>query len=274
MMYSPRFLTVSKPLPYAKMPVADLSVETKLFGRGISLLAGMDEVGRGPLAGPVTVGVTVIDAATSLSIEGLTDSKSLSAKKRLTMVPEIRRWALTAVAHASAPEIDKLGINTALRLAAQRALAQVVASGAYPEAILLDGQHNWLADPQKDLLADLDPAYALYRDLVAEAWQDISACAESGWCGPVQMEIKGDLRCASIAAASVVAKVERDQRMLELDRAYPGYGWAQNKGYGSASHRRKIMEHGPTPVHRLSWSLPATDEQLRAALREREKDHR
>lgn len=252
-------------------PLADLSVESALFERGVTLLAGMDEVGRGPLAGPVTVGVAVIDASAQLTVEGLIDSKALSEKKRLAMLPEIRQWAVTAVGHASPAEIDALGITTALRLAGQRALAQVAAAGAYPDVIVLDGKHNWLTDPQKDLFAELDPAQALYADLAAEAWSTVPG-AHSGWFGPVQMEVKGDYRCASIAAASVVAKVERDELMVELDRVYPGYGWAKNKGYGSDAHRSKIEEAGPTPLHRLSWSLPATVDQVKAALLEREKE--
>lgn len=253
--------------------VADLSVESTLFARGVTLLAGMDEVGRGPLAGPVTVGVAVINADAQLNVEGLVDSKALSEKKRLAMLPEIREWAVTAVGHASPAEIDALGLTTALRLAGQRALAQVAAAGAYPDAILLDGKHNWLADPQNDLFAELDPAQALYTDLVVEAWKAVPG-TQSGWFGPVQMEVKGDFRCASIAAASVVAKVERDELMVQLDRTYPGYGWAKNKGYGSATHRAKIEEAGPTPVHRLSWSLPASADQVKAALLEREKEDR
>lgn len=252
-------------------PTADLSVETDLFNRGVTLLAGMDEVGRGPLAGPVTVGVAVIGADAQLTVEGLVDSKALSEKKRLAMLPEVRQWAVTAVGHASPAEIDALGMTMALRLAGQRALAQVAAAGSYPDAVLLDGKHNWLSAPQGDLFAEIDPEQALYTDLVAEAWKSIPA-ALNGWCGPVQMEVKGDLRCASIAAASVVAKVERDELMVELDRVYPGYGWAKNKGYGSAAHRARIKEVGPTPVHRLSWSLPVTAQQVRVALLEREKE--
>lgn len=86
---------------------------------------------------------------------------------------------------------------------------------------------------------------------------------------PVTMVIKGDYKCASIAAASVVAKVERDELMVQLDIRYPGYGWAKNKGYGSAAHREAISVQGPSPQHRLSWSLPATVEQIEAAAAQR-----
>lgn len=253
------------------MPVAaaDLSVEAELFERGMGLIAGMDEVGRGPIAGPVSVGVAVIDADTSLSIEGLIDSKALTEKKRCAMVPLIEQWCTSAVGHASPAEIDALGITVALRLAGQRALAQVAARGAYPDAVLLDGKHDWLTPAQADLFAELDPATARYRDLAAEAWSAAGvpfAC----WSGAVQMEIKGDYRCASIAAASVVAKVERDELMKELDADYPNYGWATNKGYGSASHRAAITESGPSLHHRLSWALPASAEQLQKAYLARE----
>lgn len=243
---------------------ADLSVESGLFSAGYSLVAGMDEVGRGPLAGPASVGVAVLDAQAELTIEGLIDSKALTEKKRKAMVPLIEDWCVSAVGHASPAEIDALGITVALRLAGQRALASVAARGAYPDYVLLDGKHDWLTPPQTDLFADLDPAARLYRELVEEAWE-----GQGGWFGPVQMEIKGDYRCASIAAASVVAKVERDQLMDTLDQDYPAYGWARNKGYGSPGHRAALTEQGPSIHHRLSWALPVTDHQLKTAYTQR-----
>ena len=258
-------------MPTQEPASADLSVEAQLFATGKTLVAGMDEVGRGPLAGPVTVGVAVIEASAELTVEGLIDSKALTEKKRLAMAPLVKQWAVTAVGHASPAEIDALGITTALRLAGQRALAQVARAGAYPDAVLLDGKHNWLSAPEPDLFAELDSATSLYRALVTEAWAGL-AVEPGGWFGPVQMEIKGDYRCASIAAASVVAKVERDHLMDELDARYPGYGWAKNKGYGSGGHRTAIETLGPTPLHRLSWSLPATDAQIQQAMVEREKE--
>lgn len=248
---------------------ADLSVEAELFDRGMVLVAGMDEVGRGPLAGPVSVGVAVITADTRLTIEGLIDSKALTEKKRTAMVPQVEQWCVSAVGHASPAEIDALGITVALRLAGQRALATVAARGAYPDAVLLDGKHNWLSAPAADLFAELDPAAALYTRLVSLSWEEAGAPAGS-WAGPVQMEIKGDFRCASIAAASVVAKVERDDIMQRLDAEHPQFGWAKNKGYGSAAHRAAVAEHGPSAHHRLSWALPATAEQIKTAYLVRE----
>lgn len=243
---------------------ADLSVESQLFAGGYSLVAGMDEVGRGPLAGPASVGVAVIGSEAELTVEGLIDSKALTEKKRVAMVPLIEDWCVSAVGHASPAEIDALGITASLRLAGQRALASVAARGAYPDVVLLDGKHDWLTPPEADLFAELDPVAALYRSLVAEAWQ-----GATGWFGPVQMEIKGDYRCASIAAASVVAKVERDTLMDALDAEHPAYGWGKNKGYGSAAHRQAVIEQGPSVHHRLSWSLPATADQIRKAYTQR-----
>lgn len=253
------------------MPVAaaDLTVESELFERGLGLIAGMDEVGRGPIAGPVSVGVAVIDAETRLTIEGLIDSKALTEKKRVAMAPLIQQWCTSAVGHASPAEIDALGITMALRLAGQRALAHVAACGMYPDAVLLDGKHDWLTPAQSDLFADLDPAATLYRALAAEAWA-VAGVPFERWSGTVQMEIKGDYRCASIAAASVVAKVERDELMKELDTVYPHFGWAKNKGYGSASHRAAITDEGPSIHHRLSWALPASAEQIQKAYLARE----
>ncbi|WP_421082988.1 ribonuclease HII [Rothia nasimurium] len=249
---------------------ADFSVETSLFERGFSLVAGMDEVGRGPLAGPATVGVAVVTPKTQLDIDGLIDSKALTEKKRLAMAPLVRDWVPTAVASSSPAEIDALGITLALRLAGQRALAQVAALGVFPDAVLLDGKHDWLTPPEAALFSDDGPAEALYSELVQEAWADSDSPA--GWFGPVQMEIKGDYRCASIAAASVVAKVDRDAQMERLHELVPAYEWAKNKGYGSAAHRQAITLLGPSPYHRLSWSLPATAEQIQQAYVARLED--
>lgn len=223
----------------------------------------MDEVGRGSLAGPVCVGVSVIDASVARGIDGLIDSKALTEKKRLALVPQIESWCTSAIGSASPEEIDALGMTFSLRLAGQRALAQVTAAGAFPEALLLDGKHDWLSSPAPDLLGSLDAATSLYERLVTEAWQD---AGHVPWCGPVTMLIKGDFTSATIAAASVLAKVYRDDLMTELDRDYPGYGWAKNKGYGAKAHREKLEADGPTVLHRLSWNLPVTPEQMNAAL--------
>lgn len=243
--------------------------ESALFGRGFSRIAGMDEVGRGSLAGPVCVGVAVLDASVSGGIEGLIDSKVLTEKKRLALLPLIRDWCVSAVGEASAEEIDALGMTLALRLAGQRALAQVTALGAEPEALLLDGKHDWLSAPEPDLMGSLGEAEALYERLLAECWRPVASTEGRrtlAWEGPVTMIVKGDFSSAAIAAASVVAKVYRDDLMTALDASYPGYGWAKNKGYGSTIHRQQLEAVGATPLHRLSWSLPLSPAQVSEAM--------
>ena len=195
------------------------------------LVAGIDEVGRGALGGPVSVGVAVIDATVAPFPVGLADSKLLTAARREALAPQVRAWAVGhAVGHASAAEIDEHGIVDALRIAALRALA---ALDMVPDIVILDGSHDWLTRE-----VDLFTAGA---DVVSTP--------------PVIMKVKADQTCAVVAAASVLAKVERDAIMVQLDAQHPGYGFAGHKGYGSATHREAIATLGPSPVHRVSWRL-------------------
>ena len=219
------------------------------------------------MAGPVSVGVAILSPDATLEVGGLIDSKALSPARRESMVPEIRRWCAVEVGHVDPQDVDALGMTLSLRLAAQRALAALARRGYRADAALLDGKHDWFTPPQEDLFSALvpDPAQARYDALLTEAWEGVGEPAAM----PVTMVIKGDYKCASIAAASVVAKVERDELMVALDGVHPGYGWAKNKGYGSAAHREAISAQGPSPMHRLSWSLPATAEQIAAAQRAR-----
>lgn len=218
------------------MPSVSLRVERQLLGAGATLVCGVDEVGRGALSGPVTVGMVLVDAAVRRSLPGVRDSKLLTAQARVALVPRIRRWAVaSAVGHASAAEIDEVGIIGALRRAGLRALA---ALPVRPDAILLDGKHDWLTPPPQDSLFD-EP---LDRPVP-----------------PVTMRIKADLTCASVAAASVLAKVERDAIMADLGAAHPLYGWSGNKGYGSPDHLAALQDHGPCAEHRRSWRLPGAD---------------
>jgi ribonuclease HII len=214
-----------------------LREERRVLESGHALLAGVDEVGRGALGGPVSVGVVVIDAGVTRSLPGVRDSKLLTPGERATLVPRIRRWVVaSAVGHASAAEVDDVGIIAALRRAGRRALAEC---GASPDVILLDGHHDWLSTPaQGDLLASEEP-----------------------WSTPVLTRIKADLTCASVAAASVLAKVERDDLMVGLDARHPGYGWAGNKGYATPDHLDALRRLGPCEEHRRSWRLPGTDEE-------------
>ncbi|MGF0116334.1 ribonuclease HII [Promicromonospora sp. Marseille-Q5078] len=217
--------------------------ERALLTGGARLVAGMDEVGRGALAGPVSVGVVVVDAATRTAPQGLTDSKLLTPAARVAMVPQLQRWGVAwAVGHAGPAEIDAHGIVAALRLAGRRALAQVRRTCGDVDVVLLDGSHDWLSRGEVDLFeaAALDPV--LGPDVPQPA---------------VRTLVKADLQCSSVAAASVLAKVERDGLLVRLARQYPAFAWDQNKGYSAPAHLDALRRHGPTPQHRRSWNLRA-----------------
>ena len=203
---------------------------------GAALVCGVDEVGRGALSGPVTVGMVLIDAKVR-SLGGVRDSKLLTPGARAALVPRIRRWAIgSAVGHASAEEIDEVGIIAALRRAGLRAMA---ALPARPDAILLDGSHDWLTPPQQGSLLDVLEEGRPDPDLP-----------------PVTMRVKADLTCTTVAAASVLAKTERDAIMVRLAQDHPAYAWHDNKGYSSPEHLAALRRHGPCAVHRRSWNLP------------------
>jgi len=195
----------------------------------------MDEVGRGALAGPVSVGAVMIHAAgiSASPPTGLADSKALSPKRREQLVEPIVNWAnRTAVGHATSKEVDQVGILGALRFAGQRALQQIQASSQANLShggvvVLLDGNHDWL-----------------------------TSTSMPGKAPPVQLVLKGDSLSATIAAASVIAKVTRDAAMTALDLEHPEYQWASNKGYASAAHQDAIRRLGTTGYHRVSWRLP------------------
>lgn len=216
------------------MPAVDPTVdtETRLFQTGASVILSIDEVGRGAIAGPCGVGVAAFLPTTGEAPAGIRDSKALSEKKRVALAPAIKVWLpASAVGYANAQEIDSLGINKGLALAGARALqetldilqsADVDTSKAI---ILLDGSHNWLG----------------------AAAQGIR----------VITQVKADRDCLSVSAASVLAKVQRDQLMEMYAIEHPQYGWAGNKGYGSAGHYAAIKEHGPiSGLHRLTWLKP------------------
>jgi len=211
-----------------------------MWRSGHGLLAAVDEVGRGALAGPVTVGVVLLSADTKPAPYGVADSKLLSPQARQRLVPRIRRWALDcAVGHASAAEIDRIGIIAALRLAAERAVSML---SLMPDWILLDGNYDYLTTPGNLELFGL-PGLPAEPD----RWR----CSV-----PVRTLVKGDLRCSSIAAASVLAKTERDAMLVSYAERYPQYGFAENKAYASRQHLAALAEHGPCEIHRCSWNLP------------------
>ena len=202
-------------------PVPTLDVERQLFAGGARIVAGIDEVGRGAIAGPVTVGAVAVDASRTTFPEGLADSKLLTPRRREAMDPLVRSWALAhATGSATAAEIDRIGIVSALGLAASRALH---ALGTVPDVLIVDGNTPFLVE-------------------------------EPG--GPrIIMRVKADQDCACVAAASVIAKVERDAVMTALHASHPHYGWDGNKGYGAAVHTAAIRAHGVTEHHRTSWNL-------------------
>jgi len=214
-----------------------LDYERRFRSSGARLLAGIDEVGRGALAGPVSVGIAVVDLQRQKLLPDVRDSKLLKVADRERLVPLVRDWSVaSAVGHASAKEIDELGIIGALRLAGNRAWFAVLAAGVTPEVVLLDGSHNWLSPDLQPSLFDDGPA-------------------EPGCDAPVHTLVKADMQCLSVAAASIIAKVERDTMMSELHTEYPAYGWDENKGYGTAAHKEALRAAGPTPYHRVSWQL-------------------
>jgi len=200
----------------------DYICEQDLRARGLWPIAGVDEVGRGPLAGPVMAAAVILDP-TDLPL-GLDDSKKLSAKKRESLFYEITTKALDiSIASASAEEIDAINIRQATHLAMRRALNALALKPAY---VLVDGND-------------------LPRDLPC----------------PGETLVKGDARSLSIAAASIIAKVTRDRLMANYARHYPAYGFECHAGYGTKAHLAAIKANGPCPVHRLSFATfrPAHD---------------
>lgn len=230
-------------------PRPDLRHERVLLRAGAGIVAGMDEVGRGALAGPVSVGVVAVDARTRACPVGVADSKLLSPLARERLLPALGRWGVArAVGHAGPEEIDAYGIIAALRLAGRRAVA---ALGVWPDVVLLDGSHDWLSTPRQGGF-DLD----LDLGLAPEPPDPLEGALESV---AVRTRVKADRSCASVAAASVLAKCERDGLMVGLAAAHPDYGWAENKGYGAPEHLAALRSLGPTPLHRCSWRLPLVD---------------
>lgn len=207
---------------------------------GLTAVAGCDEVGRGALSGPATAAMVVVTSESAPAPYGVRDSKLLTAAARADLVPRIQRWAAAwGVGHASPQEIDAYGIIAALRLAGHRALAAVDVD---PDTVLLDGNHDYLSFPD-----------VLFPD---ESPRVIDAVP------PVVTMIKADLRCAAVAAASILAKTARDSLMLDLAPLHPEYGWDENKGYASARHMNALRALGPTEHHRRSWRLPQRGDTL------------
>ncbi|MFE4197760.1 ribonuclease HII [Paenarthrobacter sp. NPDC056912] len=234
-----RTRATAQPKAKAKTPVGvpTLDVERSFLSPGVRLLAGVDEVGRGALAGPVSVGITVVNLEDHGLLADVRDSKLLKPEDRNRLEPLVRDWAVAcAVGHATAQEIDEVGIIAALRLAGTRAWFEILDGGVVPDVVLLDGSHNWLSAEVQASLFDTGPA--------------------GPWCeAPVHTRVKADMTCLSVAAASVLAKVARDRIMVELHEEVPAYGWNENKGYATTAHRDVIRLQGASAYHRTSWHL-------------------
>ena len=197
--------------------------------------AGCDEAGRGPLAGSVFAAAVILPPQANekgwfeqVGLDILNDSKQLTEKIRYALRPIIEREALAwAVAEVTAAEIDKINILNASILGMQRALAQLTPQ---PEHIIVDG-NKW-------------KPYVAPNGLLET---------------PANTVVKGDGKYMSIAAASVLAKTYRDDYMIRLDKEFPQYGWAENKGYPTAAHYKALQQYGPTPYHRMTFNLKLTD---------------
>lgn len=217
--------TATKPGKHKRPVVPSYRFEAELHSAGSVTVIGCDEVGRGALAGPVAVGMVVVDAQVGRWPKGLRDSKLLPEPRREELAPRCMRWArYHAVGMASAQEIDAYGIMACLGMAGARAFTALEAAGAPLQqgTIILDGNYDYLS-----------------RALPVRV--------------PVVSRIKADQSCASVAAASVIAKVHRDAIMIEQDAVIPGYSWASNKGYASAAHFEAIGRLGPSALHRHTW---------------------
>jgi ribonuclease HII len=227
------------------LPPPTLRTERALLRGGTCrVVVGMDEVGRGALAGPVTVGAVAVRLDTPTAPRGLRDSKLLTPDQRERLAPRLRRWAPAwGIGHAGNDEIDRWGILCALRVAGMRALAELAARLAATRqgdttvgTVVLDGSYDWLRRPPLPggvpLVVPSPPV--------------------------VHLVVKADRRCAAVAAASVLAKVDRDARMVALGREDERYGWVGNKGYAAPEHRAALDRHGPSRWHRCSWNITGT----------------
>ena len=195
------------------MSKPDYTLERDALDQGATLVAGVDEVGRGPLAGPVTAAAVILDPDNIP--EGLNDSKKLTQKRREALFEELRQCARISVAEATVAEIDELNILRASHLAMMRAVEGLART---PDYLLIDG------------------------NMIPRGLEIPSAAI-----------VRGDARSLSIAAASIMAKVARDRVMMDLAQQFPGYGWETNAGYPSKSHKAALQDLGVTPHHRRSF---------------------
>ncbi|MDQ1530627.1 MAG: ribonuclease [Microbacteriaceae bacterium] len=216
-----------------------LTLERAFVADGAALVIGCDEVGRGAIAGPLGVGVAVLDPDRRRIPPGLRDSKLLPEPERVALAPRVRSWAASsAVGLATNAEIDEQGLTVALGLAGARAIQGLLAAGVglAGAVVLLDGNWDWLTP-----------------GLIAVGVAVLPT---------VVTRIKADRDCATVSAASVLAKVHRDDLMIDRHELHPVYGWRSNKGYASRGHYAAIAEHGPCDWHRHTWLHGLPEEAL------------
>ncbi len=191
------------------------AIEKEMWARGHDVVVGIDEVGRGSWAGPLMVGAAIVPRETR--VNGIRDSKLLSERQREALFPKIAEWCVTwAVGAASQDECDHLGMSAAQKLATQRAVAQLA---IVPDVAVTDGK-----------------------------WDFVSPSVAN-----VELAVKADLHCLSVATASILAKVVRDRLMRELADSYPYWSFDTNKGYPCPVHKAAIQGYGPSAIHRRSW---------------------
>jgi ribonuclease HII len=211
----------------SRVTTPDLGEECALHATGHRWVAGLDEVGRGAWAGPVSVGAALVspDVAERAMPRWLRDSKQLSEARREETFDAVGQWCADwSVGHASPQECDQWGMRAALRLASLRALEGL---RRQPDAVIIDGPIDLLNEP---------------------------GAPELAFAGTVQPVVGGDARCASVAAASVLAKVVRDRIMRGESEHFPAYSFERNKGYPSAVHQTALRGYGLSAIHRRSWS--------------------
>jgi ribonuclease HII len=198
-----------------KRKAPGLAVERELWAAGHEVVVGVDEVGRGAWAGPLTIGAVVVP--TDRRVNKIRDSKALTEAEREALFDRIADWCVAwSVGHATAAECDELGMSEAQRLAARRAID---ALGVTPDQVLIDGKWDFVGG------------------------------------GITRMIVKGDASCLSISAASILAKVTRDRIMRAEDEQFPAYDFAWNKGYPCPRHKQALRGLGPSAIHRRSWAF-------------------
>jgi ribonuclease HII len=198
------------------------------------MVIGIDEVGRGCVAGPVVCGAVALVRPVTQVPDGLADSKLITERRRQALVEPVKQWSTAwALGWADAQTVDQFGIMGALHIASRQALAAIPVTSSQTVRVILDGNRDYLSEPPAN------------KRMVAKPLPDQVS---------VMTVIKGDQRCACVAGASVLAKVARDACMVDLAQTYPDYGFANHVGYLTAAHKAALVTYGPTPLHRTTFA--------------------